>query len=66
MQILAVVVLYKQAPEQSQTIQSLIQVFGVHPELNDSVACCCGTTVRFQRAGSLFLFLSTSVTPGET
>ena len=31
MQILAVVVLYKRAPEQSQTIQSLIQVFGSNP-----------------------------------
>lgn len=37
MQILAVIVLYKRAPEQSQTIQSLIQVFGRNPGLNDSV-----------------------------
>jgi GT2 family glycosyltransferase len=37
MQILAVIVLYKRAPEQSQTIQSLIQVFGRNPVLNDSV-----------------------------
>lgn len=37
MQILAVVVLYKQLPEQSQTIQSLIQVFARNPDLNSSV-----------------------------
>jgi GT2 family glycosyltransferase len=37
MQILAVIVLYKRAPEQSQTIQSLIQVFGRNAGLNDSV-----------------------------
>jgi GT2 family glycosyltransferase len=37
MQILAVIVLYKQAPEKSQTIQSLIQVFERHPELNGAV-----------------------------
>ena len=37
MQILAVVVLYKLAPEQSQTIQSLIQVFNRNAGLNDSV-----------------------------
>ena len=37
MQILAVIVLYKRAPEQSQTILSLIQVFGRNPGLNDSV-----------------------------
>jgi GT2 family glycosyltransferase len=37
MQILAVVVLYKQAPKQSQTIQSLIQVFNRNAGLNDSV-----------------------------
>jgi len=37
MQILAVVVLYKRAPKQSQTIQSLIQVFDRNPGLNDSV-----------------------------
>ena len=37
MQILAVIVLYKQAPEASQTIQSLIRVFGLHPELKASV-----------------------------
>jgi GT2 family glycosyltransferase len=37
MQILAVVVLYKRSPEQSQTIQSLIQVFACNPGLNDQV-----------------------------
>jgi GT2 family glycosyltransferase len=37
MQILAVIVLYKRAPEQSQTIQSLIPIFGGNPGLNDSV-----------------------------
>jgi len=37
MQILAVVVLYKQAPERSQTIQSLIDVLGRSPDLSDSV-----------------------------
>jgi GT2 family glycosyltransferase len=36
MQILAVVVLYKQLPEQSETIQSLIQVFERNPELKTS------------------------------
>jgi GT2 family glycosyltransferase len=36
MQILAVVVLYKQLPEQSETIQSLIQVFERNPELKAS------------------------------
>jgi GT2 family glycosyltransferase len=37
MQILVVVVLYKQSPEQSQTIQSLIQVFQRKSQLNASV-----------------------------
>jgi GT2 family glycosyltransferase len=37
MQILAVVVLYKQSPEQSETIQSLIQVFERDPGLKSSV-----------------------------
>ena len=36
MQILAVVVLYKQLPEQSETIRSLIQVFERNPELKNS------------------------------
>jgi GT2 family glycosyltransferase len=37
MQILAVVVLYKQSPLQSQTVQSLIQIFGRDPQLNGPV-----------------------------
>lgn len=37
MQILAVVVLYKQAPLQSQTIQSLVRVFTAHPELSTQI-----------------------------
>jgi GT2 family glycosyltransferase len=37
MQILAVVVLYKQSPQQSQTIQSLIKVFTGDPGLSASV-----------------------------
>jgi GT2 family glycosyltransferase len=37
MQILAVVVLYKQAPQQTQTVRSLIQVFENDPGLNDPV-----------------------------
>lgn len=37
MQILAVVVLYKQLPQQSQTIQSLIRVFASDPELTTSL-----------------------------
>jgi GT2 family glycosyltransferase len=37
MQILVVIVLYKQSPEQSQTIQSLIQVFACKSQLNASV-----------------------------
>jgi GT2 family glycosyltransferase len=37
MQILAVVVLYKQSPEQSQTIQSLMRVFERNPGLSNSV-----------------------------
>ena len=37
MQILAVVVLYKQSPQQSQTIQSLIRVFAGNPGLDASV-----------------------------
>lgn len=37
MEILAVVVLYKRSPRESQTIQSLIQVFERNPALTDSV-----------------------------
>lgn len=37
MQILAVVVLYKRTLEESQTIHSLVKVFGSHPELLDSI-----------------------------
>jgi GT2 family glycosyltransferase len=37
MQILAVVVLYKRSPQQSQTIQSLSQVLERNPALNDQV-----------------------------
>jgi GT2 family glycosyltransferase len=37
MQILAVVVLYKRLPQDSQTIQSLMQVFEGNPELSASV-----------------------------
>jgi GT2 family glycosyltransferase len=37
MQILAVVVLYKRLPEQSETIQSLIQVFERNPEFKSSL-----------------------------
>ena len=37
MEILAVVVLYKRSPQESQTIQSLIQVFQRNPELKASV-----------------------------
>ncbi len=37
MQILAVVVLYKQLPERSETIQSLIRVFERNPELKSSL-----------------------------
>jgi GT2 family glycosyltransferase len=37
MQILAVVVLYKQLPQQTETIRSLIQVFQRNPGLGDSV-----------------------------
>jgi GT2 family glycosyltransferase len=37
MRILAVVVLYKRSPEQSETIQSLIQVFERHPGLQSSI-----------------------------
>jgi GT2 family glycosyltransferase len=38
MQILAVVVLYKQTPEESQTIRSLAGVFALRPELSASVS----------------------------
>jgi GT2 family glycosyltransferase len=37
MQILAVVVLYKQSPEESETIRSLTRVFEQNPELKSSV-----------------------------
>ena len=36
MQIVIVVVLYKRSPQQSQTIQSLAQVFGLTPGLLQS------------------------------
>ena len=39
MQILAVVVLYKQSPEQSETIQSLIRVFERDPGLEILRSC---------------------------
>ena len=42
MQILAVVVLYKQLPEQSQTIQSLIRVFESDPGLIPSSRASMG------------------------
>ncbi len=63
MQILVVVVLYKQLPEQSETIQSLIRVFENDRASNPLFAFFYGTTALFRLPMSLSLFLSICVMP---
>jgi len=65
MQILAVVVLYKQLPEQSETIRSLIQVFERNPELKNSFRLFLWDNSPVP-VTNVFLFPSTWGMPAET